>query len=90
MTTHHGPIHRVDPAREPDLEAQADLLERAAIRTGSHLWVVLARYRVEDPADGAQLLDAASLMGYPLVGCWVCELPYSQALAYRRCRGRAR
>jgi len=61
---------------------------------GEHVWLALAQFRVEaatlraeKPGAGAPLnLDRENLVGV-VIGCYVCEQPYSNRLGYRRCPG---
>lgn len=40
-----------------------------------------------DNGSGAGLLDLDTMMGPPMIGCFVCEEPYSAAARRSRCAG---
>lgn len=71
---------------------RGDLLEPAS--PGEHVWTAMAQYRVDAEAlrvsksgAGAPFhLDKENLIGI-VIGCYVCEQPYSNRLSYRRCPG---
>lgn len=63
-------------------------------RPGEHVWAAMAQYRVrvetlraKGTDGGAPLhLDKENLIGV-VIGCYVCEQPYSDRLGYRPCPG---
>jgi hypothetical protein len=71
---------------------RADLLTPE--RPGEHVWLALAQFRVtaetlraREPDGGAPFnLDRENLAGI-VIGCYVCEQPYTHRLGYRRCPG---
>jgi hypothetical protein len=61
-------------------------------RTGDHLWIMLACWRVDPaklarPLDGPSLLDSENMLTLNGPGCYFCEQIYSPRLATRRCKG---
>lgn len=63
---------------------------------GDHVWITAAAFRLSDESaraaaeGGAQVhLDMENLASLS-VGCYVCEEPWSQRLAHRRCKGEPR
>jgi hypothetical protein len=64
----------------------------AADRPGEHIWIVVASWRITEPASMARSgdavnLDAENLLSLAGPGCFKCEKPYSSSLAKRRCLG---
>lgn len=60
---------------------------------GDHVWVSLAAFRLTEESAKAAMtgtgqvhLDMENLASLN-VGCYVCEQPWSQRLAHRRCTG---
>jgi hypothetical protein len=60
---------------------------------GDHVWISAAAFRLTDESakaamtgDGQVHLDMENLATLS-VGCYVCEQPWSQRLAHRRCTG---
>lgn len=81
----YGPV---DPERLND--RLTELIERA-LRVRDHLWIATAAWRVNDPGrvDG-HLLDQENLIVAPVIGCYVCEEPWTAREQLRRCRGEPR
>lgn len=71
-------------------EAHVDRIPDYDPRTGDHLWTMITIYRI-NPANlngnGPGLLDRENLLSIQGPGCYYCELPYSELLDKRRCRG---
>lgn len=72
-----GGVHRV-PAYDP--------------RSGDHLWITMAVYRIDPVAmtadDGVPVhLDNENLISVGAMGCYYCEQPYERRLLCRRCPG---
>lgn len=60
-----------------------------ALRLREHLWTATAMWLVSDPEkEGQVLLDRESLLVAPVIGCYVCEEPYSRRTMQRRCSGK--
>jgi hypothetical protein len=60
-----------------------------ALRLKEHLWTATAMWLVPNPErEGQLLLDKESLLVAPVIGCYVCEEPYSRRLMQRRCTGK--
>jgi hypothetical protein len=63
-------------------------------RPGEHVWLALAQFRVSaetlrarESDGGAPFnLDRENLAGI-VIGCYVCEQPYSTRIGYRACPG---
>lgn len=74
--------------------ASGSLLEEKvmqALRLREHLWIATAAWLVPDPATAdVLLLDRENLLVSPALGCYVCEEPYSQRIAQRRCSGKSK
>lgn len=71
-------------------------LYEQALANRTHMWHVLVQHtaspRFLDAVDGNQLdgpglLDVDTLLGPPMVGCFVCEQSYSPQLRRTRCPG---
>lgn len=64
-----------------------------AIKAHTHLWGVVVPFKVSEASldatmAGAPLqLDRENMLSMPLVGCLVCERPFTSALRHRRCAG---
>lgn len=62
-----------------------------ALRLGEHLWIATAAWMVPEPGkDEALLLDRENLLVSPQIGCYICEEPWSQRMAHRRCSGKGK
>lgn len=88
--TDKGTRYQVE-GTSPQMTGERMLEElRKATMFGEHLWIMAATWRV-DPAKvqaGTQaLMDHESLLSLGGPGCFVCEEPYSEHLAHRRCKG---
>lgn len=64
----------------------------AADKPGEHLWIMTVAWLVPDPRamrDPANpaLLDQENILLAAGPGCYKCEMPYSNRLAKRVCRG---
>lgn len=72
----------VPPSKMPGTEVE--------VTPGEHLWVVLAGWRV-NPAtfrpDQPVHLDTENLVHISSPGCYVCEEPWSWAVASKPCPG---
>jgi hypothetical protein len=53
---------------------------------GEHQWVALAMFRVNPTADRYEL-DAENLLTIEGPGCFLCEQPWSAAIAAAPCTG---
>lgn len=74
--------------RVPQSKVGADL----HFKEGEHEWIVMAVFRIADPSrtmdpDEKTFLDTENLLSIDRPGCYVCEQPYSPALAARPCPG---
>lgn len=58
-------------------------------KPGEHLWTAIAMYRVQPNADQIHL-DTENLLTIEGPGCFICERPYSAALAAKPCTGEPR
>jgi hypothetical protein len=60
-------------------------------RTGDHLWMVLAGFRVTpdqwQDKTHMPMLDRENLLTITVPGCYYCEQPWTKLLASRRCKG---
>lgn len=57
-----------------------------AVRRREHYWLAFVTYRVVPPMREGAMLDAENLRGIPVLGCFICEEPWSDD-APRRCPG---
>lgn len=64
---------------------------------GPHQWTMAALWRLSGPAARAAVagtdaihLDRENLLTIDGPGCWVCEAPWSEAIADRTCPGEPR
>jgi len=86
-------------ANEGRQQHAKDRLERAeayALKSQTHLWVVLVAYQATDAildaqegiqGEGLPLLDLDNMLGQPSIGCYVCEQPYDSRQRFRKCPG---
>lgn len=62
-----------------------------AIKAGEHYWIVVLTHAVSRDAlerlPEPPTLDTESLIGNPMVGCYICEQSYEPRLLRRRCPG---
>lgn len=96
-----GVHQEVTPARQ---ESMAEALEKAeayAVKSQTHLWLLMVTYKAPDgfldvqdglatPGDAGTILDADVMMGTPALVCYLCEQPYHRSLRFRRCPGEPR
>lgn len=76
------------PSKQALSGTRLDDTVKRALRLREHLWVASALWAVADPASvDPVLLDKESLLAGPLIGCFICENPYTERLARRRCSG---
>jgi len=53
-----------------------------------HLWIAVFGYRVPMPMPAEDVMfDIENLRTGPIVGCYICEQPYSDRRANRACQG---
>lgn len=88
---HHAGIEQEVTA---DRMARADQLfelELAQARQRrEHYWIALVGFRVQPPMEGDTHLDSENIRTGPHVGCFLCEEPYAERIAFRRCKGEPR
>lgn len=60
---------------------------RQATMLGEHLWVAALAYFITPPMEEDQTLDADSMVSPPMIGCFICEIDYSERELHRRCKG---
>jgi hypothetical protein len=68
--------------------ARGDALDD--VKPGEHLWVSMIVFRVAQPErweTDQQHMDAENMVHVTPPGCFVCEQPYSAAVATLRCPG---
>lgn len=64
-----------------------------ARKSHTHLWGAVVPYKISEAALSEMTkgepvhLDRENMLSYPLVGCLVCEEPFTPALRRRRCPG---
>lgn len=67
-----------------------------AIKSETHLWAAVITHKISEAAldalaagsvDGPLHLDVESMLNIPLIGCLVCEEPFSARLRRRKCPG---
>lgn len=62
-----------------------------ALLLREHLWIATAAWLVTDPGKAETLLlDRENLLVSPAIGCYVCEEPYTERIAHRRCSGKGK
>lgn len=91
-----GVQQEATPHRQLAGRARHDRLYAEALATHSHLWQVFVQHLASDTmldardgvaADGPGYLDVDTLLGPPMIVCYVCEQPYSPELRRARCPG---
>lgn len=90
-----GHTYRVDPDSPDRFDAEIQY----AVKAGVHLWGAVVTYKIAentldaletgqaDTAAPAIMLDQENRLNAPLIGCMVCEQPYSRRLRRRACAG---
>jgi hypothetical protein len=80
-----GTSYTADTAQLSDrMEARYN----AHLRTGTHLWFVGVLHEVDPSNWGATpRLDESNIISVNGPGCYICEEPYSERAAHRRCPG---
>lgn len=76
---------------EQTARAEARFAEvcRVAMLGGDHVWTAVLAHLVQDPVEfrsGQYVLDHETLVAMPSLGCYLCEEPYTELLAKRRCK----
>jgi hypothetical protein len=67
---------------------RTDLEIREAEQLHQHYWIVTVAYRpTELPLGDGHILDRDNIAFPPVVGCFICEAPWSEAENNRRCPG---
>lgn len=87
--TQEATPHRQEHAQD-ELTALAVYHQKAA----THLWLVVLTHRAtdtmldgfDDPAD-MPILDVDSMLGRPVLACYLCEVAYEPRLRHRKCPG---
>lgn len=84
-----GDKQRIDPGMQKN---RLDREYNYAKRSHTHLWQAIITHKLsvqalENMETESLILDAESMMGLPLIGCFVCEQPYSRELLRRKCPG---
>ena len=59
----------------------------AATERREHYWLAVVGFRVSPPLVDDTVLDHENIRVAPSVGCFICEQPYTELLAHRRCKG---
>lgn len=93
-----GDEQLIDGNRQLRALSRFDLDHQYAIKSETHLWVVMVTHRATDqmleafldPEAGEPMLDAETLAQPPALLCWVCSQPFSQRLRMRKCPGEPR
>lgn len=85
--TSTGVTYETDTAQLRDrMEARYN----AHLRTGTHLWIVGVIHEVDPSAWGKTTqpkLDSSNIISVNGPGCYICEEPYSERTAHRKCPG---
>ena len=63
-----------------------------AARAEVHLWAAVLTHKISEQAldnisNEPLLLDVESMLNQPIIGCLVCEEPYSDRMRRRKCPG---
>jgi hypothetical protein len=67
-----------------------------AVKAEVHLWGAVIAHKISEQGldnltagnvDGPLLLDVESMLTIPLIGCLVCEEPFTAKLRRRKCPG---
>jgi len=70
--------------------ARFDAEVAAATRAREHYWLALVGFVVSPPMLDSAVLDHENIRVAPVVGCYVCEEPWTELTATRRCKGEPR
>lgn len=72
--------HQIKSEKELDRELAEHQRQR------KHYWIALVTFKVNPPLSDGALLDHENICGIPMVGCYICEQPWSKN-SPRRCPG---
>lgn len=86
ILTEVGPTIEVTPEAQMAGRTRLDAAMAKGARDGSHVWTAIVQYLIADPAATLHL-DNESIAAPPMLLCFLCEEPYSTALAAARCKG---
>lgn len=81
-----GPKLHVTPERQLAGATRFDAALALGLEHRQHVRVAATAYLITDPTVELHL-DAENLTGPPGLGCYICEEPFSERLAERRCKG---
>lgn len=77
----------VSDAERAVAEQAFDARCQRALAAGEHVWLALVGFTVDRPElDGPLVLDRRNVATGPMLGCYLCERPWSPAMRTRRCR----
>jgi hypothetical protein len=82
-----GQLTYVSAARATAAEARADAIIARARDRREHVWIAAVAFLVYPPVEGSAILDAENILGYPGIGCFICEAAYTDGDEHSRCPG---
>jgi hypothetical protein len=82
-----GDKQHISGTRQEAAETRFDAAIDRAVRLREHLWIAVVPFFVTPPLDDGAMLDAENIASAPSVGCYVCEEPWDERVARRRCPG---
>lgn len=94
-----GEHQEVTGHRQEQAERKLDAAREYAIKSNTHMWGVYVMHHATDQlldvydgrsGDALPMLDADTLLMRPVLGCFVCEEPYTPRDRRRRCPGEPR
>jgi hypothetical protein len=67
--------------------SRAEALVEQARERGEHLWIAAVAFIVRPPVADSAMLDSENMLGYPGIGCFICERSYDDGDERTRCPG---
>ena len=79
----------VSSARATAAEARADVLIARARDRREHVWIAAVAFLVTPPfdEDTGAMLDSENMLGYPGIGCFICEAVWIDGAEHSVCPG---
>ena len=77
----------VSASRATAAEARADAVIARARDRREHVWIAAVAFLVYPPIADSATLDSENILGFPGIGCFLCELPYQDGDEHSVCPG---
>jgi len=81
ISQHTGHVERIDDTR--------DKIPPYDPRSGNHFWIMITSFKCDPKLamEGNVFMDHETLVNITGPVCFYCELPYTETIYHRRCKG---